>query len=144
MGYHNQTTHVRGNIAAEPDVAEPNGNFKVAEFPIAVNVEEWNGEEEVERTEYYQVSAYNSAATYIEQVAERGDTISIGLRRVTDKWEENGETRSRIVYKYDAPNGDLQILNGGGGGSSPEEKLDSAASGGSSSSGSSGDDDLPF
>jgi single-strand DNA-binding protein len=154
--YHNFDLSVRGNIGQDPEIKVLNegtdNEFKIASFSLAVNLERWDSknQEEVERTEWLDVAVFGGAANYIEQVAEKGDTISIDLVRHTDDWtDDDGNNRRSFEYRYNG--GDMQILNGGGGGTTPAEQLDNESSGsgpsdrrsGGSSDGSSGDD-LPF
>lgn len=77
------------------------GNTKVAEFSVVTN--EYIGKnadgEKNEITSFFDMQVWDSAADYLEANADKGDTIAFRGTPRQDRWEKDGQPRSKVYIR---------------------------------------------
>lgn len=105
-----------GNVGREPEMRfTPNGN-PVTSFPVAVNDRYKSGEEWQERTEWFNVVAWNRLAETCNEFLNVGSKVYIDGRQQTRSWEgQDGQKKyrteliaSRVLF-LDKPKGEASI-----------------------------------
>ena len=75
------------------------GDFKIAEFSIATSNRFKKKEEWVEETEWHNCKCFGKDAEMMEKYVKKGDKIYIQGSIRTEKWEKDGEEKSRKVIE---------------------------------------------
>jgi len=92
-----------GYVGDDPRVANINESLKVASFRLATNEIYYDKEgNEVEKTEWHTVKAWNKRAGVIENYVKKGDALYVEGKIQTNNWEDKeGNTRKSIEILCD-------------------------------------------
>lgn len=93
------TIAVSGNLTADPEVKELPSGTKVAKLRMAVNRSKKNpdGDGYVEEASYFDVECFGNFAGLIERKLRKGNAVSVTGRLEQQRWEKDGENRSKVV-----------------------------------------------
>jgi len=132
---------ITGNLTRDPELRHIGSGTAVCDLGIAVNGREKRGDEWQDRADYFDVTVWGGMAENCAEYLAKGRPVAISGRLRLERWEKDGQKRSKVKIVADS----VQFLNSrdrnDGGGSQ-------ASSGSESSSDvpapSGGDDDIPF
>lgn len=89
---------IEGNLVKDPVVRDA-GSTRVANFTIGYNEKFKKGDGYEERSHFFDVTAFGAAADQAEKWLQRGDSVMIEGSIAQDKWEKDGEKRSKVGVK---------------------------------------------
>lgn len=96
MSSYNRVT-LMGNLANSPELKYlPGGDTAVVETAIAVNERFKKGEEYVETVSFVDAVFYGRSAEIVNQYLRKGSPILIEGRLKQDRWEKEGQKRSKL------------------------------------------------
>jgi len=142
-----------GNLTRDPELRTTPSGTPLCKLGIAVNDRIKQGEEWVEKANFFDVTVWGNQAESCSRYLAKGRQVAIDGRLDHQTWEKDGQKRSKV--EIIAQN--VQFLGGkqdgaGSGGASANTPVAAGASSGLSPdtsdfdapSGSSSDDDIPF
>ena len=133
-----------GRLTRDAELKYTNTGFAVGKMSIAVNRRKKNGDTWTEEVNYFDVVLWGRTAESLNQYLTKGKQIAVEGELRQNRWEQDGQTRSKV--EISATN--IQLLGGGrqsGGGES--RQYSNTAPRTSTVPGPSGDDfedDIPF
>ena len=107
---------VVGNLGADPEIRELNGEQRVANLRVATS-DTWTDRstnEKRERTQWHTVAVFNQASvTYAERYLMKGSRVYVEGKLQTRKWQDqSGEDRYSTEIIVNAIGGRLEGLSG--------------------------------
>lgn len=102
-----------GRLTRDAELKYTNGGFPVANFAIAVNRRRKNGDQWIDEVSYFDISLFGKSAESLKQYLIKGKQIAVEGELRQDRWEQDGQTRSRIFIAANT----VQLLGGNQGGS---------------------------
>lgn len=86
-----------GNLVRDPELRYTPQGAAVCEAAIAVN-EKWTGAngEKNEKVHYFDIILWKKSAEIFSQYMKKGRPVLVGGRLQQDRWEKDGEKKSRI------------------------------------------------
>lgn len=93
---------VMGHVGREPEIKTFDSGQSVAEFSVATT-ESWKDKatgEWKEQTEWHNIKAWGRSADQAAKLL-KGDLVLVAGKHVTEKWEKDGQPRSKAVLKAD-------------------------------------------
>lgn len=130
-----------GRLVREPELKEVAGKH-LLDFSVAISRKyKTKSGEKAEETSFLDFQAWDSGAETIAKYFKKGDPIILHASAKQDRWQVDGQTRSRVIFRV---NTFEFVPSTGGGGKKPES--DDAAPTSSSPPVGSGDtgDEIPF
>jgi single-strand DNA-binding protein len=143
-----------GRLTRDAELKHTSGGLAVSRFSIAVNRRKKNGDNWEDEASFIDVTLFGKSAESVNQYLTKGKQIAIKGELHQDRWEQDGQARSKVGIIAES----VQLLGGGenarGGaqtGSGGESRQGhapgaGAGQGGGSAGGSRDDfaDDIPF
>ncbi|MBR3814854.1 MAG: single-stranded DNA-binding protein [Spirochaetaceae bacterium] len=102
-----------GRLTRDAELKYTAGGFAIASFSIAVNRRRKNGEQWVDEVSYFDVSLFGKSAENLNQYLIKGKQVGIQGELRQDRWEQDGQTRSKVFIVAS----NVQLLGGNSGGS---------------------------
>ncbi|GHV70213.1 single-stranded DNA-binding protein [Spirochaetia bacterium] len=107
-----------GRLTRDAELKYTSGGQAVCKFSIAVNRRRKNGDQWVEEPSYFDIVLWGRQGEALNQYLLKGKQIGVDGELRQDRWEQDGQNRSRIEIVAN----NLQLLGGnpggGGGGAS--------------------------
>ena len=133
-----------GRLTRDAELKYTTGGSAVSKFSLAVNRRRKQGDQWVDEANFFDVAAWGKTAENLNQYLTKGKQVAVEGELRQDRWEQNGQSRSRV--EIFATN--IQLLGGGSGsggrgGHAPGPAPESGNDAGASSS-SEFEDDIPF
>ena len=91
------TVTISGRLTRDPELRYLNNGNAVANFAVAVNG--WNGTEET--VSYFDCTCFGKRAEAVAQHRHQGDAVIVNGRLSQNRWEADGQKRSRIEIVAD-------------------------------------------
>jgi single-strand DNA-binding protein len=113
-----------GRLTRDAELKYTAGGQAVCKFAIAVNRRKKNGDQWVEEPNYFDIVLWGRQGETLNQYLVKGKQIGVDGELRQDRWEQDGQNRSRIEIVA----ANIQLLGGGqgsygggsgGGGTSP-------------------------
>lgn len=82
--------NVMGRLTRDPELKATTTGKMIAQFSVAVDRQ---GSED---TDFFDVVAWNKLAELVDQYTQKGSKVYISGRLQLDRWESDGEKRSKI------------------------------------------------
>ena len=104
-----------GNLGQDPDIKSTAAGASIANFSVATS-ESWkdkNTGQQVEKTEWHRVVAFNRLAEIIGQYVKKGSKIYIEGSLRTRKWQDK---EGKDHYTTEVVANEMQMLDSKGGG----------------------------
>lgn len=133
-----------GRLTRDAELKYTSGGAAVAKFSLAVNRRRKQGDQWVDEANFFDVAAWGKMAENLNQYLTKGKQVAVEGELRQDRWEQNGQSRSRVEIVA----ANIQLLGGGSGGGgrggqapgpAPESGYDTGASNSSEF-----EDDIPF
>lgn len=96
-----------GRLGQDPEKKDVNGT-PVSTFSVAVSESYGAGDEKKEHTEWMAMEAWGKLADLCSQYLKKGSHVYIEAKPRTSTWEDNGQKKSRVVYRVQT----IQFLDG--------------------------------
>ena len=140
-----------GRLTRDATLKFTNSGLPICEFSLAINRKVRDGETWKDEAHFFDITLFGKLGEAVSQYMTKGTQVAVEGELRLDRWEQDGQKRSKI--KIIANN--IQLLgsrSGGGGGQSrfqnqPDAgESNSISDGGFSDQGNSGnfEDDIPF
>ena len=147
-----------GRLTRDAELKYTNSGQAVCHFSVATGSRRKKGDQWIEESNFWDVDLWGKQGESINQYLTKGKLVAVEGSMRQDKWEQDGQTRSKIIISANS----VQLLgsSGGQGGPGnqggppverpqprPQSSAQPSQSGGSSSAASGGDDftdDIPF
>lgn len=96
------TVILAGNLTSDPQLSHLPSSTPVVEFGIAVN-RKWRSQsgEAKEEVSFFDVRAFGRQAETLNQYMTKGKPILIRGRLKQDRWEKDGQQRSKVYVVLD-------------------------------------------
>ena len=142
-----------GRLTRDAELRYSNSGTAICKFSIANNYSRKQGDAWTEETSFFDAVLMGRRAEALHKYLVKGKQIGIKGELRQDRWEQDGQRRSRVEVFVS----DVNLLGGGGGGSGASggssndygrddqsSRGSAQSSGGYESSGSDFEDDVPF
>ena len=101
-----------GRLTRDAELKYISTGTAVSKFSLAVNRRKRSGDQWVEETDFFDITVWGRTAESLNQYLTKGKEIAVEGELRQSRWEQDGQSRSRI--EINARN--IQLLGGGGGG----------------------------
>ena len=101
-----------GRLTRDAELKYLSSNTAVSKFSLAVNRRKRSGDQWVEETDFFDITVWGKTAEALNQYLVKGKEIGVEGELRQSRWEQDGQSRSRI--EIHARN--IQLLGGGGSG----------------------------
>ena len=136
-----------GRLTRDAELRYSNSGFPICKFSIAINRRRKQGDQWVDEANFFDVTLMGRSGEAIHQYLQKGKQVGVQGELRQDRWEQDGQRRSRVeVFAQN-----VQLLGGpgggGGGGGRSGGRQDSGSDYGDYNQGGGGDsfeDDVPF
>lgn len=133
-----------GNLGRDPEVRYAQSGMAICKLSVAVTEREKDGDQWVDRTEWFRVTVFGKTAENAAQYLQKGRQVYVEGRLKTDKYtDKDGVERTSVEVVGNV----VQYLGSGGGegrSSPPKDRPGPAQTGTPPASDGFVDDDLPF
>jgi single-strand DNA-binding protein len=98
-----------GRLTRDAELKYTAAGFAISNFSIAVNRRRKNGDQWVEEANYFDVNLFGKSAEGLKQYLVKGKQIAVEGELKQDRWEQDGQARSKVVITAN----NVQLLGGG-------------------------------
>jgi single-strand DNA-binding protein len=105
----NQVTLI-GRLTRDAELKYASNGFAIASFAIAVNRRRKNGDQWVEEASFFDINLFGKSAEALKQYLVKGKQVAIGGELRQDRWEQDGQSRSKVVVIAN----NVQLIGGHG------------------------------
>ena len=93
--------HFTGRLTRDPELRSLKGDSRVVKFGIATDrrVKNQDTGEWENQGEFFDFEAWNKQADVINNYFKKGDSIVITAEAAVDRWEKDGQKRSKVYFK---------------------------------------------
>jgi len=138
---HVNVSVITGNLTKDPELRSTKGGTPVCELRVAVNGRQKQGDQWVDRVDYFNVTVWGKQGENCAEYLAKGRLVAVTGRLRLDEWESNGSKHSAVSIVANSvqflPSKADSSSRGEDPGEYKEEQPDV-------SSGSSQEDDIPF
>ena len=128
-----------GRLTRDAELKYTNSGLQICNFSLAINRRRKNGDQWIDEANFFDCVLMGRSAEAIHRYLVKGKQIGVDGELRQDRWEQDGQRRSKVIVHCN----NVQLLGGPGGpGGGGGER--SQASGPSEDYGSSFEDDVPF
>lgn len=143
-----------GRLTRDAELKYTNSGMAISKFSVAVNRSRKQGDQWVDEVSFFDITLWGKPAEAINQYLVKGKQVAIDGELRQSRWEQDGQTRSKVEVHAN----NVQLLGGtgsggnSGGGAARGGSYDSGRGGSPAAGGSDGfgdesdsfDDDIPF
>lgn len=86
-----------GRLTRDAELKYASNGFAIASFAIAVNRRRKNGDQWVEEASFFDINLFGKSAEALKQYLVKGKQVAIGGELRQDRWEQDGQPRSKVV-----------------------------------------------
>ncbi len=99
-----------GRLTRDAELKYTNGGSAVTKFSLAVNRSKKDGDQWVEEASFFDVSLWGRRGESLNQYLQRGTRIAVTGELRQDRWEQDGQSRSRVFIHAN----NIQLLGSNG------------------------------
>ena len=134
-----------GRLTRNAELKYTNSGAAVSKFSIAINQRRKKDDQWVDEVNFFDIVLWGKSAESINQYLVKGKQVGIEGQLRQDRWEQDGQSRSKVEIVA----GNVQLLGGGSGGgrggAAPEGKpAGQQPAEGGAPTGDTFEDDIPF
>jgi len=107
-----------GRLTRDAELKFTSGGMAVCKFAIAVNRKTKKGESWVDEASFFDVTLWGKSGEAVSQYLVKGKQIGVQGSLVQNRWEQDGQTRSKIEIMAD----NVQLLGGAESGQGAPQK----------------------
>jgi len=100
-----------GRLTRDAELRYSGGGMAVCKFSIAVNRRKRSGEQWVDEASFFDIAYFGKAAEAVNQYLQKGKQIAVQGELRQNRWEQDGQSRSKVEIAANS----VQLLGGGGG-----------------------------
>lgn len=82
-----------GNLTADPNISASGSGMYISRFTVAVN--EYRKQEK--QTHFFECTAFGKTAEFMQNYIKKGNKVLLEGRLNLQRWEKDGEKRSKVV-----------------------------------------------
>ena len=97
-----------GRLTRDSELWYTSGGLAIAKFSIACNSRAKKGDQWIDEASFFEVSVFGKSAETLNQYLTKGKQIAVQGRLKQERWESDGQNRSKIVINADS----VQLLGG--------------------------------
>ncbi|HET6486903.1 MAG TPA: single-stranded DNA-binding protein [Spirochaetia bacterium] len=101
-----------GRLTRNAELKYTNSGAAVSKFSIAINQRRKKDDQWVDEVNFFDIVLWGKSAESINQYLVKGKQVGIEGQLRQDRWEQDGQSRSKVEIVA----GNVQLLGGGGGG----------------------------
>ena len=147
---------ITGNLTRDPELRSTGGGTPVCELRVAVNSRRKEGQEWVDKPNYFDVTVFGAQGENCANYLSKGRPVAVEGRLDWREWEAKDGSGKRqkvsivansVQFLGSRDSGGGGTPNGNGGGFSPSSDVPADTSdfeGAAAAAGGGGDDDIPF
>lgn len=123
-----------GRLTRDAELKYTNSGLAICAFSVAVNRRRKQGDEWIEEASFFDVTLFGRRGEAVQRYLTKGTQIAVQGELKQDRWEQDGNRRSKVQIIAN----DVQMLGGGrgdGGGQSGGGRGDGGSRGGGPSGG---------
>ena len=105
-----------GRLTRDAELKYTTTGYPISSFSLALNRRRKEGEQWVEEAHFFDINLFGKTAEALKQYLTKGKQIAVEGELRQDRWEQDGQSRSKVVIAAN----NIQLLGGGatsGGGS---------------------------
>ncbi len=102
------TSTVTGRLTRDAELKYTNSGSAVTTFSIASNYSKKEGDQWVEEVNYFDVTAWGRQGEALNQYLQKGQEIAVTGELRQDRWEKDGQKRSKVGIKANS----IKLLGG--------------------------------
>lgn len=95
---------LEGNLTRGCEMKYSAGGLAIGKFALAVNASRKQGEQWVDEASFIDCTVFGKTAESLNQYLLKGQHIILEGKLKQDRWEQDGQTRSRVVVNVDKIN----------------------------------------
>ncbi|MFW6368484.1 MAG: single-stranded DNA-binding protein [Spirochaetota bacterium] len=118
-----------GRLTRDADVRVTQGGMQITKFGIAINRRRKQGDQWVDEASFFDVVIFGRMGEAVSRYLTKGKQVGVDGELVQDRWEQDGQKRSKVEIYCN----NIQLLGGRGEGGG--DRPSGASEGGRSSSG---------
>ena len=103
-----------GRLTRDADLKYTSGGYAISNFSIAVNRSKKNGDQWVDEASFFDINLFGKSAENLKQYLVKGKQVAIDGELRQDRWEQDGQPRSRVVVVAN----NIQLVGGNSNGGS--------------------------
>ena len=125
-----------GRLTRDAELKYTNSGQAICRFSIAINRRRKQGEQWVDEPSFFDVDYWGKGGEAVNQYLTKGKQVAVQGELRQDRWEQEGQSRSKVIINATT----VQLLGSpsGAGGGGAGGSFDRASSGGSPARGPSG------
>lgn len=100
-----------GRLTRDAELKYTSAGFAISTFSIAVNRRRKNGEQWIEEASFFEVNLYGKSAESLKPYLVKGKQVAVDGELRQDRWEQDGQPRSKVVIAAN----NVQLLGGNAG-----------------------------
>ena len=135
---------ITGNLTRDPELRSTSGGTSVCSLRIAVNSRRKEGDQWVDKPNYFDVTVWGNQAESCAQYLSKGRPVAIDGRLEWREWEATDGSGKRQAVEIIAESVQFLGSRDGGGGDAPQFVPAGAAGESADFPASAADDDIPF
>jgi len=101
-----------GRLTRDAELKYTSGGQAVCKFAVAVNRRKKTGDQWVEEANFFDVVLWGRSGEAVNQYLTKGKQIAVEGELRQDRWEQDGQNRSKVEIMAN----NVQLLGGGSGG----------------------------
>jgi single-strand DNA-binding protein len=98
-----------GRLTRDAELKYTTNGFPISTFSLAINRRRKNGEQWVEEANFFDITLYGKSAESLKAYLVKGKQIALEGELRQDRWEQDGQPRSKVVISAN----NIQLLGGG-------------------------------
>ena len=102
-----------GRLTRDAELKYTSGGFAVSNFSVAVNRRRKSGDQWMEEASFFEINLYGKSAENLKPYLTKGKQVALDGELRQDRWEQDGQSRSKVVIVAN----NVQLLGGNTGGS---------------------------
>ncbi len=103
-----------GRLTRDAELKYTQSGFAISKFSLAVNRRRKQGDQWVDEAHFFDLSLLGRRAEALNQYLTKGTQVAIQGELRQNRWEQDGQSRSRVEITVN----DIELLGGGRGGAS--------------------------
>jgi len=107
-----------GRLTRDAELKYTNSGMPICRFSVAVNRSRKQGDQWVDEASFFEVDYWGKGGEAVNQYLTKGKQVAVEGELKQDRWEQDGQSRSKVIVN--ANNVQLLGSSGGGGGGSYE------------------------
>ncbi|MFW6368497.1 MAG: single-stranded DNA-binding protein [Spirochaetota bacterium] len=116
-----------GRLVRDADVKVTQGGMQITKFGIAINRRRKQGDQWVDEANFFDIVIFGRMGEAVSRYLTKGKQVGVDGELVQNRWEQDGQTRSKVEIFCN----NIQLLGGRGDGAGPGGSSTGASTGAS-------------